>query len=155
VSYLRDIFWAVIYVSTKIENLTRKARETRRVLSISVFMSCALLYGTIENSSEIHPEIFVLCAIASLHLCVIVFQFNARAQRCRDAKSVVNRGLHVFCVVVHSTDKTKRTAGDSPGFARSVGLRLSGLALIIRGSPRRWLQACQWLNSQNGQYQVQ
>ena len=63
--------------------------------------------GTIENSSEMHPETFVLCAIASLRLCVIVFQFNARAQRCRDAKSVVNRGLHVFCVVVPPTELRK------------------------------------------------
>ena len=51
-----------------------------------------------------HTETFVLCAIASLHLCVIVFQFNARAQRRRDAKGVVNLSLHVFCVVVYPTD---------------------------------------------------
>ncbi len=43
-----------------------------------------VLNGAIENPSEIHSETFVLCAIASLRLCVIVFQFNekgAKAQR--------------------------------------------------------------------------
>ncbi len=66
-----------------------------------------------------HPETFVLCAIASLHLSryyfrmclavilwlakhVLIFQFSERGER--DAKSVVNPGLRVFCVVVHSTD---------------------------------------------------
>ncbi|KAF5410531.1 MAG: hypothetical protein C5S47_06525 [Candidatus Methanogasteraceae archaeon] len=62
------------------------------------------VFGTTENSSEIHTGTFVLCAIASLRLCVIVFQFNARAQGRRDAKGGANRSLHVFCVVVHPTD---------------------------------------------------
>jgi len=43
---------------------------------------------TIENSSEIHPETFVLCAIASLRLCVIVFQFNAKGAETRRVLSI-------------------------------------------------------------------
>ena len=77
------------------------------VLGVKITYNCKVTLpkpGTIGNSSEIHPETFVLCAIASLRLCVIVFQFNAKAQRRRDAKSVVNLGLHVFRVVVHPTD---------------------------------------------------
>nr|QNO48609.1 hypothetical protein LKGCFIDI_00011 [Methanosarcinales archaeon ANME-2c ERB4] len=45
-----------------------------------------------------------LLFFAPSRLCVIVFQFNAKAQRRRDAKGVVDLSLHVFCVVVHPTD---------------------------------------------------
>ena len=43
-------------------------------------------------------RIFILCAIASLRLCVLVFKYNAKARRRRDAKGVVNLCLHVFRV---------------------------------------------------------
>jgi hypothetical protein len=45
-----------------------------------------------------------LSFFAPSRLCVFVFQFNAKAQRRRDAKGVVNLCLHVLRVVVHQTD---------------------------------------------------
>ena len=58
--------------------------ETKISNTLRAFL-VKLKNGTIGNSSEIHPETFVLCAIASLRLCVIVFQFNAKAQGRKDA----------------------------------------------------------------------
>jgi len=68
--------------------------------------------GVEYNHKMAQPKIPVkytrrLLFFAPSRLCiflVIVFQFNARAQRRRDAKGVVNLSLHVFCVVVHPTD---------------------------------------------------
>ena len=56
---------------------------------------------------------------APSRLRVFVSKFNAKTQRCRGAKGVVNRCLHVLHAVAHQTDHCKKRQ-----FSRSEFVRL-------------------------------